>query len=197
MSEITIKNIQDILMPEFIETLEHYYDELIEYAKEIQTPITLKKAYETLNDKIDEMNLTPDVADMLDNMVFNMLNHNAVSCNGLRGLIITHDIIFDVFNELFIYTLTKMFNQRVKTCFEIIDIEEDLEGLRMNYILHMKATNIILTVNKKEKIYKLVMPLYISYRTPFEYSDKNKLIGIMFYCNRDKDYSIVFDEDVD
>ena len=188
MEEITIKNIQNVLTPEFIETLEHYYEDLIVYIRNIQTPITLMTAYEMVNEEIDNMNLTLGVADMLDSMMFNMLKHNAVNCIGLTELIIAQDIIIEIFNDLFIYTLTTMFNNHIEVCFEII---EDLDGW------HMKATDIILTTKHKEKTYPLTTPLYVSCLTPYVCTNKNKIIGAIAYNEYDHDYVFEFVEEVD
>ena len=192
MSEITIKNIQNVLTPEFIETLEHYYEDLIVYIRNIQTPITLMMAYGMVNEEIDNMNLTLDVADMLESMMFNMLKHNAVNCIGLTELIIAQDIIIEIFNDLFIYTLTTMFNNHIEVCFEIIEEKED-----MDYIPRMKATDIILTTKHKEKTYKLATPLYVSCLTPYICTNKNKIIGAIAYNEYDHDYVFEFVEEVD
>lgn len=188
MTEITINNIKDALTPEFIETVEHYYEYLIDYVKKIQTPITLTKAYEIVNDEIDNMNLTLDVADMLESMMFNMLKHHAVICAGLTELIITQNIIIEVFNDLFIYTLTTMFNNHIDVCFDIVG---DLDGW------HMKATDIILTTKHKEKTYPLTTPLYISCKVPYICTITNEIIGRIAYDEDDQEYFFKIDEEID
>ena len=194
MSGVSVQNIKKVLTPKFITTLEHHYDTLAEYAKHIQTPITLTKAYEDFIYKIEHMNISDEAADMLDNIVFNTLKHNAVRVIGTDKQIIIGSIVFDVFNDVFIYSLTTMFNHRIKLQLEVIDIEQDLEGLQLYNNIQIRLTAINLISSRKEKTYPLNMPLYFYYRTRDNYADKNKLIGTITYNEDDGCYDFVFDE---
>ena len=189
MSGVSVQNIKKVLTPKFITTLEHYYEDLVEYSKYIQTPITLTKAYEDLIYKIERMNISDEAADMLDNIAFNTLKHNAVNCIGIDKQIIIGSIVFDVFNEVFIYSLTTMFNHRIK-------LQLEANGLRQSEGLQMKLTAINLISSRKERTYPLDMPLYFQYRTRYNYADKNKLIGAITYNEDDGCYDFVFDETV-
>lgn len=194
MSNTINNKLNNMVRPDYIETLEYYYN-IIRDNNKSKTPITFIKSYEYYNKLIYNMNLPDNIADMLDEMIFNILLHNSKACEGSSKIIIINDVIFESFNEIYLLSLCSMFNNNIKICFDVDSIEEVFEGIQPRYNLNMYPISISLFDETITKPFYFVNRLYLSYETFYDYSDKNKLSGFISYDNDKQQYKYSFDED--
>lgn len=195
MSGITIKYIKEAIYPDFIETLKYYYLDIKDNKRLIRkAPITVTQAYERYSDLIYGMLIPTKSADMLDEMMLNVLKHNSVINGKETDKIINRKITFDNFDEVYLYSLSTMFSGQVKYQFDIIEVNEQKGELYPHldtiYMTLMRASKLILF----NKTYELPKPIYVRYESLYDHRDKNKLFGNIFYNKDKKAYGYMFDE---